>query len=448
MIWTICSEVLLVLESFLFVEFVTRYNGIDWTARLNRIAMWVTFAVSVLVTLITDVHLESLQARLLIRTSIILIYALYFLEGTQISKILSCLFFPFVLIIAHTGFGILLSAISSKITLEEVWGETGWEHVLQQAFLLLILFYATRVFLRFRSSFHHPYRRIHILLSVAIPLITLLFSGILAEFADKETSDPLMQILLILGLLGVVIIDLVIYYLLSSVGSGGDLVMENEMLRRYLQYEQRNMDEQKRTYDQIRSLRHELKNYLTLIEMKIDSGHPEEAKEFIDEYRGRIQQFSNQVQTENVTLNFILNTYLSQAAMKGIQTQVRIEDARTPMREIDLHSLLANLLNNATEALEKIPEDMRDLKIEMMPQGGYLSILVRNRIQESVLEQNPHLITSKEDVAQHGFGIRIIRSIAAKYNGYVDFYEKESYFCVQVLIPQEYETEQEETFDQ
>ena len=249
MIWIILSHILVFAESFLFIEFVTRYNGIDWTRRINKQALAFTLVLSFIVTILTNATLENLQARLLIRTAIVLIYCLYFLEGSQIGKLLSCLFFPSVLMIAYGAFGILLSAISTRITLHQVWYETGFAHVLFQALLLLILFYVTRVFLRFRGSYRHPYRKIHIILAVTIPLITLIFSSILVELLEKQVLNVGMLILMVLGLAGTVIIDIVIYYLLSSIGEEGDLVMENEMLRRYLQYEQRNMDEQKRTYD-------------------------------------------------------------------------------------------------------------------------------------------------------------------------------------------------------
>ena len=130
--------------------------------------------------------------------------------------------------------------------------------------------------------------------------------------------------------------------------------------------------------------------------------------------------------------------------MHQASTKVVIEESSIPMKDIDLHSLLGNLFNNAIEALEKIPEDKRDLQVEIRPKGGYISILVKNRILESVLEKNPHLITSKEDVSQHGFGVKIIRSLAEKYQGYADFYESDSYFCAQVLIPQRIDPEREE----
>lgn len=435
MVWTVISHILLLAECFLFIEFVTRYNGIDWTRRLNRAAFFLVLLFSFLIVEITDVRMESIQARLLIRTAVMILYAIYFLEGTQIGKILSCLFFPFVLMISHVFSGIFLSAVSVNISLHQVWNETGWQHVLYQLLLILIVFYSTRVFLRFRGSYRHPYRKVHLLLSVAIPLITLIFSGVLAELLSRHLLDRQALILMVLAMIAVIVVNLVIYYLLSSIGNEGDLVMENDMLRHYLQYEQRNMDDEKRIYDQIRSLRHEMRNYLTLLKQQIASGQLEEAEAFIDQFQGRVRSFSNIVQTDNETLNFILNTHLSQAAALGIATKVRIEETDIPMRDIDLHSLLGNMLNNAIEALMKEPEEQRDLQIEIVPKGGYLSLLVRNAVSASVLASNPHLLTSKEDVSQHGFGVQIIRAITDKYRGMVDFYERASFFCVDVMIP-------------
>ncbi len=443
MIWLAMEHILMFLECFLFVEFVTRYNGVDWMRRSNRVAFLITLLLSFTIVEITNVQIESIQARLLIRTSILFLYAMYFLDGTQIGKILSCLFFPLILMNAQVFSGIFLTAVSGRITLQQLWTDRGWHHVLYQTLLLLLVFYSTRVFLRFRGSYRHPYRKVHILLSLVIPLITLLFAGFMVEMIKDGSMERSALIIMSLVMIAIIFVNLVIYYLLSSIGNEGDLVMENDMLRRYLQYEQRNMDDQKRIYEQIRAIRHELRNHLTLVRQQIEGGHTDEALAYIDDFQGRIYSLSNFVQTDNETLNFILNTHLSKAASLGIATKVRIEETRIPCKDIDLHSLLGNMLSNAIESLDA-SNGPKDLQVEITRQGGYISVLVRNRIETSVLDVNPHLVTTKEDVAQHGFGVRIIQAVARKYNGFVDYYEKEGFFCVQVLIPAQ---EEEKEFD-
>ena len=93
MLWIIADQLLLLIECFLYLEYVTRYNGIDWTRRLNRAAFFITFLLSYGIVNITDARIASMQARLLVRTAILFVYSLYFLEGTLTAKSLSCLFF-------------------------------------------------------------------------------------------------------------------------------------------------------------------------------------------------------------------------------------------------------------------------------------------------------------------------------------------------------------------
>ena len=101
MIWIALEQLFLFFECFLFVEFVTRFNRIDWTRRACRIAMILAWAFSFLIVVIPGPLSQNMQARLLIRTAILFLYTLYFLEGPIIGKVLSCLFFPFILLTAQ-----------------------------------------------------------------------------------------------------------------------------------------------------------------------------------------------------------------------------------------------------------------------------------------------------------------------------------------------------------
>ena len=130
-----------------------------------------------------------------------------------------------------------------------------------------------------------------------------------------------------------------------------------------------------------------------------------------------------------------MNTSLAQAASLKIRTKVLVEESDIQLSDLDLYSLMGNLLNNAIEALSKLPEEMRDLYIELSRKGGYTAILVRNRVLSSVLADNPNLKTTKENADHHGFGIRIIRDVAERNGGMTDIFEQDGYFTVQVLIP-------------
>ena len=59
---------------------------------------------------------------------------------------------------------------------------------------------------------------------------------------------------------------------------------------------------------------------------------------------------------------------------------------------------------------------------------------MKNAIDSSILAVNPHLLSDKPDAGNHGYGTKIIKDIAAKHQGYVDFYEENGFFCCNVIL--------------
>ncbi|MCR5004410.1 MAG: GHKL domain-containing protein [Clostridiales bacterium] len=432
MIWIAIDQALLFLECFLFVEFVTRFNRIDWTRRACRVAMILAWAASFLIVLIPGPLQQDIQARLLIRTAILFLYTLYFLEGTIIGKILSCLFFPFALMTSQILVAVPLQLLPGS-SWSRIWENTGLMPAIDHAIALLLTFYATRVFLKFRAVYFQPYRRTHVTVAILVPLITLISISML--ITALPTADDMTRVLLLLAVAGTTAANLILYYLIGSLGREGSLVRENDMLRALAAYEEHNIDERRMLYEQTRSIRHEMKNYLTMLEQYIQGGRTKEALESIEMLRGKIEGQVVQIQSPNETLNFILNTALAQAATLKIRPKVLIEESRITLTDLDLYSLLGNMLNNAIEALSHVPETDRDMHIEIRRKGGYTAVQVRNRILHSVLQDNPDLKTTKEHESHHGYGVRIIKDVAERAGGLSDFFEQEDWFVVQVLIP-------------
>ena len=74
------------------------------------------------------------------------------------------------------------------------------------------------------------------------------------------------------------------------------------------------------------------------------------------------------------------------------------------------------------------------MSLDIGCENGIYRFAVKNSINKSVLENNRQLITSKSDKKHHGYGIKIIREIAEKYQGRCDFFEEENVFCCLVVL--------------
>ncbi|MDE6748930.1 MAG: GHKL domain-containing protein [Lachnospiraceae bacterium] len=188
-------------------------------------------------------------------------------------------------------------------------------------------------------------------------------------------------------------------------------------------------------HQSVRQLKHDMKNHLMVIASYLNSEDYEAAKTYTSQILDKLNTMHSYIETGNSLLNHILNEKLEFAGSCGIAIKAEIENISfAGMRSIDFSALLTNLLDNAIEASKNEPDG--ELIIHIFKERGYDAISVKNKIGKSVLEENPELISTKEDKKQHGIGISQIKEIVTSYDGICDFYEKEGYFCSRVFIPQ------------
>lgn len=198
-------------------------------------------------------------------------------------------------------------------------------------------------------------------------------------------------------------------------------------------------------HQNVRQLKHDMKNHLMVLTAYLNDGEYEQAKEYISELLDKFSTMHSYIETGNVLLNHIINEKLSYAKSLGIVVKAEIENlAFARMNRMDFSALLSNMLDNAIEASEKElcfwnegknTEKANQLQVVIAAQRGYETICVKNQISASVLAVNPELKSSKEEQEQHGFGVGKMKAIVKQYGGMVDFYEEDNFFCVKVFIP-------------
>lgn len=212
------------------------------------------------------------------------------------------------------------------------------------------------------------------------------------------------------------------------------LDMEKEASRLTEAYErqQEKADELEKTQQQIRLLKHDMKNHTLVILSCLEAGRPEEAKRYAGEILDKLNKMYTYVHVGNSLLSYIINSKLSKAAEQGLEIKAEIENLSfSYMDSVDFSALLGNMLDNAICGALASAE--KRLEVSIGVRKGFDVITVRNSIDESVLKKNPGLCTSKEEPG-HGYGMRQMRTITEKYEGTIDIYEKQGLFVVSVLL--------------
>jgi len=207
-----------------------------------------------------------------------------------------------------------------------------------------------------------------------------------------------------------------------------ELQEENEYIRKQ-------DAEIKNLHQNVRQLKHDMKNHFMVIASYLNEENYACTKEYVSQVLGKLNTMHSYVETGNSLLNHILNEKLEYAKGRGIAVKAEIENlAFAGIKSIDFSALLSNMLDNAIEASEK--ESSPEVRICIKKKRGYETISLKNKISQSVLKKNPHLQTSKENAVGHGMGVLKIKTIVDTYGGMYDFYEEDGFFCVSVFLPQ------------
>ena len=90
-------------------------------------------------------------------------------------------------------------------------------------------------------------------------------------------------------------------------------------------------------------------------------------------------------------------------------------------------------MDNAIEASQKV-KNKPFIDIKIFDNKDYVNIIIRNKIDNSVLFLNPNLFTTKKDKNSHGIGLMSVKKIVKKYNGMYKVYEENKMLVVNIMI--------------
>lgn len=153
-----------------------------------------------------------------------------------------------------------------------------------------------------------------------------------------------------------------------------------------------------------------------------------------------IFQINTKMQQLYDTGNHVLDTTLSLkealAARKGITLQSKIEKPLEPrLNYVEVSSILMHLIDNAIEAIERIPIEDEVDKIVLLSMGkeedGWYMIEMENPTDCMYIPPLDILLSE----SNKGLGLKAVKKIVDTYEGILEFEHKDGYFTVSVRLP-------------
>ena len=118
----------------------------------------------------------------------------------------------------------------------------------------------------------------------------------------------------------------------------------------------------------------------------------------------------------------------------GLRTLVHLKNSPTGV-DIDVVTILANLLNNAIEASETC-EDKKVIRFKFVKEDDMIIIAVKNTYNYDVIYENGEIKSTKtSSLDEHGVGIKNVIKIIEKYDGSYVIEDKNKEFFFSIIIP-------------
>ena len=300
----------------------------------------------------------------------------------------------------------------------------------------IVLFYLTRFMIKRTkkdSTYSLKWNEWFVLLIIpVISIFTMSFVSLIIINIEDQLS-PMQHIFSILSILGILMTNSLVYVLYVNMQKDHAKQLEYSILQQAFKSQEKSVEETKILYQSVRSIRHDLKQHFQVALTMLHSGKINEAVDYMEKYNDTVLDgISNKVFCDNDVVNYIINSKSKICSDRHIKIYIYIANEIPEFSDLDLCVLLGNALDNAIEGVSG--EGSNEIYLELRNVDNFFMISVKNTIINSVLEDNPNLISTKNEKEVHGLGILSMKEVVQKYNGSIEFYESDNKFCCDMLL--------------
>lgn len=339
------------------------------------------------------------------------LYALVNRKGSIIKKLFAATV-PLVMISLISIITLNFVSSVNSMSIKEIVTESGFARFTVLIFAQALFFISVKLMLKLLATTSENFNAVEWIAIILILAISIIMMFLLHLIAIDSTQRLYINLLI----LTIVAVNIIIFYMIDSISVKNNQKKELELLKIQEQYSHQYIENASQQYDSIRKIRHDLKDQLSAVYTMIAQGHADESMKYIEKYVNVISIFAV-------------------AATEGIRTNCSCIKSFDGIDDIDMLHILSNTLDNAITASEKITDESeRFINLDISKTMDIYRIVVRNAINESVLKRNPSLKTTKLNAHKHGWGIKIIREIAEKYQGRCEFYESDKVFTCLITL--------------
>ena len=271
---------------------------------------------------------------------------------------------------------------------------------------------------------------------LAIPLISILgvaYISYLATHSSLSIEDTnMIQFPLLLMFL---LVNIIVFYLYGKLSELVRTRVQSALSEQQLHLQEEHYQALISAHEQIRGIRHDMKNHLEAISLLAAENKNCEICEYLNEIVSQIELSDDTIFTGNSGIDAILNLKINEATGKGITVCKSIlipHDLSISFS--DAVVVLGNIFDNAIEACERdhVKEPLIYFKMQYV--DDMLFIEIKNSIGYK-LEAGKSLLSSrKNDAVYHGIGLKNVRNIIEKCSGTMNVDIEDNCFVNKIVL--------------
>lgn len=209
---------------------------------------------------------------------------------------------------------------------------------------------------------------------------------------------------------------------------------KTEEYKRYILQQEERIHMMIEQDEKIRRFRHDFQAYVVALEILVQEDNKEEAKKYIENMKKESAHYDIKKYTGITAVDAVINNLVNKAEKQNIIVNWEGNISEWGKIELfDLCTVFSNLLKNAIEACEKMPESKRNIKINCYCYEQNLFLLIRNEYLCKVGDV-PNFKTDKDDLTNHGFGIKNARETIEKYGGKLTYTINDGWVIAEVIF--------------
>lgn len=432
MVWNLIEYATTFIEYWIYANFMIRFLQVK-NRHQTFLAYFLIISTNFIITTILNYFMLYEGALGIIRILINFGYAVLLLKGSIFEKLFaSFITDTSVLLINYVTLNVLCNVFSTDMT--EIATDRGILRITAIFITKFLFFLLTRLLIKNKQHEHYTFTTMEWSTLSAVFIITMFVEIEIFQLTltyEMSTQSPAA----ISAGVGLIAVNILVYIIMRQISKKNEENIALLMDKMQLEVYRSQLAESEKQHEEIKQIRHDMKNHLQYISGLIQEQASAEAQNYLEDMlKNKLDFGYADVKTGSRVVDIIANSKLSVCNANQIRTAISISHFELDMEDIDICIVLGNLFDNAIEACCKVANE-RFLYFEMVQNKGYVHLILKNTIEASVLETNPELLTTKGEKNLHGVGLRSVKSVVKKYNGMMSFYEEHDMFVIDVWLP-------------